>query len=422
MNNSSSVVEALYGSGLSVVGVNHTTLPISQRELLTKFSEQVEAIYDASSIVNGVVISTCNRFELVTSNQESSVKFEAFLRNKLGLTQSLTGVYWKKNREAVAHLFRVVSSLDSMVVGETQIVGQVKNAYLKAKALGYSDKLLHHLFQFSFNLSKRVKNYTGLGSQGLSVSYVAVQLAAQIFDDISKVKVLVIGSGQMAELVLVHLKARGCRSIVIANRTVEKASLLASRFEGSAISIDEIELYLHTSDLIVGSIQAEAPIVTKKMLKQIRRNSPLFFIDLGVPRNFSSNLVDVSDVYLYDIDHIGDFIAKNKEVRTEAANDAELIIEFGILQFEKWLARLKAEPESLRFRAYIKSVCDAELRRTLNKTGLVLEPSRTDELVHRISQKISHRLVERAIADSDGQPVGPDEMLTLLFDDILQLD
>jgi glutamyl-tRNA reductase len=268
-----------------------------------------------------------------------------------------------------------------------------------------------------------------------------VQLVTQIFEQFDELKVVVLGSGQMAELVLLHLKARGAQQITIVNRTYSKAQELADRFEAQAVQLDALERLLMEADVVIGSLAVEAPVLSRsdvaRCLKR-QKQGPLFFIDLGVPRNFSPNIKALSNVFLYDIDHLGEFVARNQEFRKEAARDADIIIDYGIIQFEKWLAKLRSEPESLRLRSQILKICSEEVGRTFNKAGLVMDPNRQSELVHRLGQKLAHQmteaLTEQSIervggsfsSDSEwqvpGLPVAGWQLLGLHFDELLDLD
>jgi glutamyl-tRNA reductase len=405
-----------------VTGASFATLSIENREKLAQFARPESHIAQMYDLKSSVVISTCNRFEVVTTSSDDLAKIEKFFADKF---PSLTskGIFQFQGRDAVRHLFRLISALDSMVVGETQIAGQVKDAYQLAVQGGRGSKLLHHVFQFSFSLSKKIKRSTGLGAQGLSISYVAVQLAQKIFDNFSKVRILLIGSGQMAELCLLNLKARGCQSITIANRTIERGRQLADRVNGEAIRLDQIGERLDDIDLIIGSIQIDAPVITKAYLKH-RRGGPLFLIDLGVPRNFSPQIADLDDVFLYDIDHLGEFVARNKVVRNEAARDAELIIDYGLIHFEQWLERLRQQPETIRIRTLIRRVVQDEIQQALQKEAVALDADRLESLIHRISQKVNHGLLEGLkLGQQTGNSLAmtSEVLLGLYFDELLDL-
>lgn len=409
-------------SEIYVTGVSFSTLSIQSREKLSQFAKQDSHIAQICKLTSSVVISTCNRFEVVTTSSDDLGKIRGFFVEKCPFLSG-ESIFQLQGRDAVWHLFRLISALDSMVVGETQIAGQVKDAYLCAVQEGRGSKLLHHLFQFSFSLSKKIKRSTGLGAQGLSISYVAIQLAQKIFDNFSRVRTLLIGSGQMAELCLLNLKAKGCRSITIANRTIERGSQLADRVNGEAIRLDEITERLDDIDLIVGSIQIDTPVITKAHLKH-RRGGPLFLIDLGVPRNFSPLIADLDDVFLYDIDHLGEFISRNKVVRDEAALDAELIVEYGVIHFEQWLDRLHRQPETIRIRTLIRKVVQDEVQQALQREAVGLDADKFEHLVHRISQKINHGLIEGLSVGQEPKNslhLAPDVLLGLHFDELLDI-
>lgn len=400
-----------------VIGVNFHSLALEHREKLTRFGDDF-ALLDICNLSASVVLSTCNRFEVFVANIVELERVENFFRSECDFLPANT-IFVRRGLEAVRHLFRVVSALDSMVIGETQIAHQVKEAYLGAIKRGGGSKLLHHLFQFSFSLSKRIKRVTGLGNQGLSVSYVAIQLARQIFADFSQMEALLIGSGQMAELCLLHLQASGCRSITIANRTLKRAEELAIRFKGRVVQLDDVPDLLSKVDLIVGSIRTEAPLLLKAHFKGVRK-TPLFLVDLGVPRNFSIELSDLENIYLYDMDHLAAFVANNQAEREDLAREAEMIIEYGMHEFNSWLYKLNHEPHLLSARALVRQVISDELR---NIYGTCIENEKFDLLVHRISQKINHGISNLFLSDASTHHPHQraQDLLELYFDDFLEI-
>lgn len=379
----------------NLVGVNHKTLPLEQREIFARMNSDSTALLRSvashCALDEVAVLSTCNRFEIITAGCESEKNILNFIESRIKKPLELDHFYRLRNEDTLRHFFRVASSLDSMVVGEAQILGQVKDAYRKSAASGYAGKYLHHLFQFAFRLAKKIRTSTGVSEKGISLSYIAVKLAQQIFGDLSGRTVLVIGSGQMGELAAVHLKSYGCDNIIVANRTLERASELAKRLGGSAVSFTEVERYVLQSDVVIGSVSVEQPILKTSSLRERRSNKPVFLIDLGVPRNFPTALGEIDNVYLYDIDDLGKISDENRELREEAARDAEVIIEYGVHQFEKWLRKIAVEPAVVDMRTRVAAVCQSELQKGLENIIESDELSRVlPDLSYRISQKVSH--------------------------------
>lgn len=397
----------------SLTGVSFRTLGIEGREMLaghgTTPGELARRIVDSGSATEAAVISTCNRFEVVTVGSEELVRPPSFFEELIGRPLPTETLYHYRDGSAVKHLYRVAASLDSMVVGEQQILGQVKDAYRQAVRSGSVGAYLHHLFQSAFSIAKRVRSNTGVSQYGVSVSYVAVRLAQQIFGDLASQTVLVIGSGQMAELAVLHLCTHGCRRIVVANRTLSRATELADRFGGSAVSLDDLSKVLSQADIVIGSIAAEKAVVDVSHIQKMKRSNPIFFIDLGVPRNFSPNLANLDSVYLYNIDDLSAIAEETRGLREEAMKEADIIIDYGLVQFERWRQKVASQPEIIDFRSRVRSVCDSELRGILEATMRSDEADRMlDELSHRISQKLSHDvtrvLAHDLTADDDDVP------------------
>jgi glutamyl-tRNA reductase len=401
---------ALAAPQFNVVGVSHKTMPVEQRERLARFAPDADgllrSIVDGCSLKEAALISTCNRFEVVAVGDDCGARLKNFFAERLAADSSADSIYALQGSEAVRHLFRVASSLDSMVVGEGQILGQVKDAYERSVQLGYAGRYLHHLFQFAFSLAKKVRGKTAVGAGGVSLSYVAVKLAQQIFGTLSEKSVLVIGSGRMAELAALHLKTYGCREIVVANRTLERAADLAARTGGLAIGLGEIESRIGRADVIISSITAAEPVVTMQQFKRRTAQKPVFLIDLGVPRNIPPGIGELDDVFLYNVDDLQRIADENGELRLDAAHDADVLIEYGLFQFEKWLRVMREEPELLDLRARIRQICHDEVRAALGKeTGAGrLGGPEIDEIAallgHRIAQKVSHEAGEKLRGDA----------------------
>lgn len=381
-----------YDPSVVLTGVSYKTLNVDGRESFARAIPQPELL--AQRVVReglakeAAVISTCNRFEILSVGGEGG-GIRAFFESLLGhLDTKNDALYQHLNGSAVRHLYRVSSSLDSMVLGEAQILGQVKRAYQKAVEVGSVGAHLHHLFQSAFNVAKRVRAQTDIAQHGVSLSYVAVRLAEQIFSDLSGTEVLILGGGEMAELAALHLCSRGCRKIIVANRTVERAAELAERFGGVAVSLSDVDRVIDQADIVIGSLSIDRPILTPQVLRGRRRDRALFLIDLGMPRNFAPEVAEIDSIYLYNIDDLAGIAEENRALREAAAEEAELIIEYGLSQFERWRRKRHIQREILDIRARVREACSEEVARFAGGKGV--SPEKVDRLAHSISQKISH--------------------------------
>lgn len=388
---------------LFITGVNHHTLSADGREQCSRLFSEPEKFYqefcDGTGLNEFAVISTCNRFEIVVAieleqgSNADSILQQAVDSTRNYLTKRLDQRLGEKHfsthfgENAIRYLFRVTASLESLVIGEAQILGQVKKAYQQSVALGHSRKILHRLFQSAFHLAKKVRSHTKIADRPVSISYVAVKLVQQIFGDVAGCRTLVIGSGHMAELAALHLVNYGCQNLIIANRTLAKAEELAGRMNGTAISLDEIPLVLPKVDVVIGSLAIDRPLIEISRIQSLVRKKPLFFIDLGMPRNFPSKLAELENAYLYNIDDLAAIVDEHRQVREEAAGDAEVLVEFAVHQYLGWLARVSYEPTLLDLRSRIQEVCRQELEDFMSAAPA---PAETQALIRKISQKISH--------------------------------
>jgi len=384
-----------YDPAVIVTGVSFRTLDVAGREALARKVPEPEKLalrlVEQGLAREAAVISTCNRFEVLSVGGEGGgirAFFEALLEQRGAHNGPL---YQLQDQKAVRHLYRVSSSLDSMVVGEAQILGQVKDAYQRAVEAGSVGSHLHHIFQSAFTVAKRVRAHTEVSQHGVSVSYVAVRLAQQIFSDLSGVSVLIVGGGEMAELAALHLCSHGCSRIMVANRTVERAAQLAERFGGVAVALGDVARVLDQADIVIGSISIDRPILSRASLQGRRSDKPLFLIDLGMPRNFAPELAERESVYLYNLDDLAGIAAENRALREAAASEAELIIDYGLVQFERWRAKLAAQPELLDLRARVQAICSAEVVRILGNS-VEAQGKGAEQLAHAISQKVAHEL------------------------------
>jgi glutamyl-tRNA reductase len=375
-----------------LIGISYRTLTIEYREKIAlEFNfDSIKTLSKAESLV---VVNTCNRFEIITTERAVCDKIIFTLTNEIkALGLKGDEVYLYSHEEALKHLFRVTGSLDSMIVGESQIVNQVKEAYAQAKDAKTLNKILHRLFQFAFALAKQIRE-TGLGSQGLSVSYIAVKLAEQIFNNLADHTVLLIGSGLMSELALLNLKSKGCKNFIIANRTYENAKELADKFSGRAAKLEEIPELLAKADLVIGSAALDYPIITKKVLQSRRRPEPIFLIDLGVPRNFSAQVKELPNVYLYDLDDLGNFIKKNQEERFSAAAEAELYVDYAVNKFKNWYKKQSYLKSEIKIRSDIVQLCEKSCENLLRDKSLNIDEKLRKELAYKLSSALGEYVI-----------------------------
>lgn len=406
--------ERLVGSDFHLLGVNHKTLRVEDREAVGQTVLSEELVYRTFTQEFGecglVTLSTCNRVELMVTAAAPQERVREVFQSLLPSVVSHDAVYHYSGDAAARHLFRVAASLDSLVLGEAQILGQVKDAYARACTRNTVDKHLHFLMQCAFRVSKRVRDETGIAAQGVSISYVAVQLAQQIVGDLGTVKVVVLGSGRMAELCTLHLYSRGCRHIVVANRTIERAADLARRVHGTAVSLVDVATVIEDADVIIGALSIDRPILTERMLASRKRAQSLFLIDLGVPRNFQTGLGQLDNVFLYNVDDLSRIVDANKALREEAARDAEIIIEYGVHRFRSWLRKIQSDPARLSVRELVSRSC-----RDIYGEGT---PGYDERRVDALSERIAHEMLALIKVDDRGQ-VTAESVLAMMFDELL---
>lgn len=390
------------GEKLLLLGVNHKTTPVEIREKIA-LSDGYEAPLTALKKIGGLreyyLLSTCNRVELLLVAEEDAVVEDAVIRflfgEKMSRERCQEYLYLYTGQEAVNHLFMVAASLDSMVVGEAQILGQIKEAYRYASQFGCTGPLLNKLLHKSFSVAKRVRTETGIGSSAVSISYAAVQLAKKIFGKLQNKTVLLVGAGEMAELAAEHLVGQGIEQVVVANRTLSRAVDLAKRFKGRAVSIEELVQQLEVVDIIISSTGASNIILHKEQVKSIMRarmNRPLFFIDIAVPRDLDPKLNELENVYLYDIDDLSSVVEINKSERDKEALKAARIVDEEALKFERWYESLAITPTILALRAKMDDVGKNELQKTLSKLQEINDKDRVkiEKMVSAITAKILH--------------------------------
>ena len=358
-----------------LLGVNHKTTPVEIRErmaLSDGYEQPLTALKKIEACRECYLLSTCNRVELLLVAEPSSQLIDEVLAflfgDRISKEQCREYLYIHYDREAVHHLFMVAASLDSMIVGEAQILGQLKEAYRYAAQFGCTGPLLNRLLHKAFSVAKRVRTETAIGSSAVSISYAAVQLARKIFGNLRDKKVLLIGAGEMAELAAEHLVGQGVAEVVVANRTLSRAMELAKRFHGRAVSFDELLGQLEKVDIIISSTGSPTIILHQEEVRPVmrtRRNRPLFFIDIAVPRDLDPGLNELDNVYLYDIDDLSSVVEMNRSERDREAVKATRIVDEVTLTFERWLEGMSVTPTIQALRHKADSIWRAELARTL---------------------------------------------------------
>lgn len=386
-----------------LIGVNHKTAPVEIREpLALKETDDVPLKLFAS--VEGVrevlFLSTCNRVEILFTTRESSGALERVKevwgsRSGLAPSQMNKFLYDYRNEDAIRHLFMVASSLDSMVVGEPQILGQLKDAYRMASEHKSAGMVLNKLLHRAFSVAKKVRTETRIGSQAVSISYAAVELARKIFGEFEGKVAMLIGAGEMAELAAQHLLAGGISHLIIANRTLERAVDLSKELGGEAIGLDEVEDAMIKADIVISSTGAPGFVLTKDQVKRTmrpRRHRLLFLIDIAVPRDIDPQVNDIENVYLYDIDDLKGVVEENKEQRAREAKKAERMVEVEVLKFLSWMKSLDVLPVIQSIQSKAEAIRVREIERTRKRLGNLTEEQEEalQVLTRSIVQKILH--------------------------------
>jgi len=415
---------------LLLVGVSHRTALIELRERLDFSARGVDRALTALSGTGAhheaTIVSTCNRVELYVACDDSDAArgaIQQFLSEFHGISreQLAPHIYSKTGQEAVTHLYRVAAGLDSLVMGEPQILGQVKEAYGVASQMGCTGPLLNKLFHSAFAAGKRVRSETALAEGAVSVSYAAVELARKIFGTLKGRTVLVIGAGEMGKLTAVHMQSQGIGRLIITSRTAAHAEALASSIGGSAMPWDVLGTSLVDADILITATGASTPIISRAAIAQTmkaRRQRPLFIIDIAVPRDVEANAGDLEQVFLYNIDDLQAVVQENISKRGTEASDAEKIIGQEVAKFVSWLNSRGAVPTIVALRQRFESVRQSELRRLEPKMSS-LPPearARVDEITRLIMEKLLISPTEQLKSASDADTVAAySDALTRLF-------
>ena len=407
-----------------LVGVNHKSAPVEVRERLA-FSDDacssgLRALVDGEVVREALIVSTCNRVEILTETaserlNETIERVNQFLSGADTLPRSFFAahLYQHTDDEAIRHLFRVTSSLDSMVIGEPQVLGQVRRAYSIALEAGTAGRILNRLIHHAFRVAKRVRTETGIGANAVSISYMAVELGKKIFDSLQGRTALLIGAGEMAELSARHLLNAGVTRLLLANRTEDRAERVASELGGHAVKFDELSDYLAEADIVICSTAADQYVITEPMAREAlsrRRNRPSFFIDISVPRNIDPAVGKIANVFVFDIDDLESVISSNIREREREAERAELIVESEIMQFQQTLRLLDIGPTIGALRNKLHDIARAELTRRRSRLGPLTaeQESAIEALLVSTVNKISHPLLShmrRSFDASDAETI-----------------
>ncbi len=392
-------------SNLVIVGVNHKTTPVELRERLAfspgKIEESTNELSNSPEVDENLIISTCNRVEIyarVNDVERGIARLKRFICDYHNIPLELLDqhFYTYTEEETVEHLFRVSSSLDSMVVGEAQILGQVKDAYSLARSLRTTGIILNQLFEKAFNVAKKVREETGINESAVSISSAAVELARKIFEDLENHTVMLVGTGEMAELAAKHLISYGVKTVYVASRTFERAASLAKTLNGSALGFDAFKEELHRADIVISSTAAPNFIINKEMVDAAlhrRKNRSMFLIDIAVPRDISPEVNELENVYLYDIDDLQSVVNANVKEREKEAELAMDIIRHEVLKFNSWVESRDAVPTIVELRNRAEKVREQELDRVNKKLPHLSEEEKN--VINQMATSIINKLLHK---------------------------
>lgn len=393
-------------SNIILIGANHKTAPVEIREKLSFSEDETLAalayLKEAPQIKEGLVFSTCNRMEILyipETGDEIDAMIEFISRHKgLPVSEFKSALYILQGDEAIRHIFCVAASLDSMMVGEPQILGQVKQAYKTAVKIGASGVLLNRMMHKAFSVAKRIRKETGIGDNAVSISYAAIELANKIFSDLSAKSVMLLGAGEMAELAVEHLITHNVKRIVVANRTFKNALSLAQKFNGDAVQFEEREAALAEVDIIISSTGATDYVLTRDQVKRAmkkRNHNTIFFIDIAVPRDIDPKINNISNAYVYDIDDLKNIVETNIQQREQETVKASRFVEEALVTFRKWLDSLAIVPTIKAINEKMTTIVDMELERTLS--GMSHLADKDIDAIRRMTRAIASRAIHDPI-------------------------
>ena len=389
-----------------LIGLNHKTAPVELRECIAFSGEDtntaIQTLQTQPHIKEVMLFSTCNRVELlfVTDDKSRTISnTKNFLAefNKIPLEEFKDALYVHEGDEAVRHVFRVASSLDSMVVGEPQILGQIKQAYRIATEVRASGVILNRLLHRTFFVAKRIRTETGIGDRAVSISFAAVELGRKIFGTLEGKTVLLVGAGEMAELSVEHLIRNKVGDIYVANRTFENGVELAKKFKGQAVRFEEITECLKFADIIISSTGSPDFVITREQLKKVirvRRSRPIFFIDIAVPRDIDPAVNRLTNSYLYDIDDLQGIVDENIEDRQQEAVKGERIVDEAVIRFREWYVGLEVVPTITSLRNKMESIAATEIKKTLQSNKV---PESSAEAIHKLADSLIKKILHDPI-------------------------
>lgn len=414
-------------TAIFALGINHKTAPVALREQVAFAPEQVHQalreLTTVTSVTDAVILSTCNRTELYfTGSSTQAEQVIAWLAqfHQLDATELHQHLYLHQNVAAAVHLMRVASGLDSLVLGEPQILGQVKQAYNQSRQAGTINPQFERLFQKTFAVAKQVRTDTDIGANAVSVAFAAVSLAKQIFGQLDKVKVLLIGAGETIELVARHLHEQGATKLTVANRTYERAVQLAEIFSAQVLTLAQVPANLANADIVISSTASTLPIVGKGMVEQAlkqRRHKPMFLVDLAVPRDIESQVGELEDAYLYTVDDLQSIVAQNISNRQQAAAQAEIIIEHGAADFQQWMT-LQGQVDWVRdYRQRCEQVKEELLAKAVNQLASGQDAEKVmAELANKLSNRLMHTPTKAIRHLLQGEQVNQQALINVLLD------
>jgi len=385
---------------LLAFGINHTTAPLALRERVAFAPEMVEIALNQAKISAGLrevtILSTCNRTEIYASSENAVEPLIDWLvaHTAISVEDLARCYYCYRDEEAVRHMMKVAGGLDSLVLGEPQILGQMKSAYAVARAAGTIGSDLHSTFQQVFNIAKRVRSETAIGENPVSVAYAAVTLAQQIFSNLKQDTALLIGAGETIELVARHLAEQGIQRMIVANRTLDRARRLAEEFSAEAILLADIPEHLHRADIVISSTASQLPILGKGAVESAlkkRKHKPVFMLDIAVPRDIEAQVSELADVYLYTVDDLHAVIDENKKSRLAAVDKAEVIIDEGVAIYRRQLRELDAVSTIRAYRSQMEMLRDGEVQKAQRALQSGADANAVlQQLARNLTNKIIH--------------------------------
>lgn len=388
---------------LLAIGINHNTASIEIREKVSftpeTMSESLRAVLNLHGVQESVILSTCNRSEIYCYSEDAERSTEEVLQwlaslHNLDIEQLRASVYVYNDKDAVSHISQVASGLDSMVLGEPQILGQLKSAYAVAQEHESVGSMLNYMFQHSFKVAKRVRTETAIGENAVSIAFAAVSLSSRIFSDLSQCHALLVGAGETIDLVARHLREKGVTKITVANRTLARAEALAKEFNAKACLLSDIPDELPNADIVITSTASQLPIIGKGMVERAlkkRRHKPIFMVDIAVPRDIESEVADLKDVFVYTVDDLRTVIEQNRQSRQEAAREAQTIISEQTDSFVNNISARSAGDVIRVVRNRANEIKQVELEKAEKMLASGAAPEDVvKQLAHSITNKLMH--------------------------------